>query len=543
MENDFLDVNYTIKGNTLTFSSDVFENFTEYYLKTLINKFEKDTNYYMIIDKYHALISHDFTEDSSQYKEFLNFLSSKLKKFKGYEIIKKRNEKTDILNTLDLLKRKDIDFDTKKIYLKEIVECLEKHKDIFLLKDIVNTKVKLFWDNIAFLNNNNKNKEMSDCYKNTFIDPVIQYLNKKQRKSANQCIECGRNVSSQKEGSMRWLNDVGVDIKRKISNYWNFNPDIVVCPICKTVYSCAPLGFYIVGNNALFINSNTSIEAIIRMNNLNFKMNTLVGIENAVYYSIARAFNYLSNVESAKKQANSNIQVVKRVAYKNGTTYQFNIIVPSVLTVLSEREKEFRQLLNKYYMFSQKANKKEPRKIINIYDKTIENILNNRDLYMLLYDILKDALDSSQKVDFLYAVLKVQISNLMKGVTGMERTERINKLEKTTFFLRKCGLEIKGTFADNNEIQESGKLKSYIYKLLTALRINNVSLFMDTAIRIFNDTKKEIPITFINMLNDQNQFKILGYAFVLGLLGQDDVSDKNEFNNKNLTEKGEDENE
>ncbi|ANW99173.1 hypothetical protein CSTERTH_09115 [Thermoclostridium stercorarium subsp. thermolacticum DSM 2910] len=45
MENDFLDVNYTIKGNTLTFSSDVFENFTEYYLKTLINKFEKDTNY------------------------------------------------------------------------------------------------------------------------------------------------------------------------------------------------------------------------------------------------------------------------------------------------------------------------------------------------------------------------------------------------------------------------------------------------------------------------------------------------------------------
>ena len=43
MENNFVDVDYSIQGNTLTFSSDIFNDFTKYYLKTLMDEFEKDT--------------------------------------------------------------------------------------------------------------------------------------------------------------------------------------------------------------------------------------------------------------------------------------------------------------------------------------------------------------------------------------------------------------------------------------------------------------------------------------------------------------------
>ena len=57
MENDFIDVDYTIQGNTLIFSSNVFENFTKYYFKTLMEESEKDTKYYKIIENYKFLIS------------------------------------------------------------------------------------------------------------------------------------------------------------------------------------------------------------------------------------------------------------------------------------------------------------------------------------------------------------------------------------------------------------------------------------------------------------------------------------------------------
>ena len=431
-----------------------------------------------------------------------------------------------------MLNNKKEEFSKKLNYLKEIINYMETYRDVLLLKDIIYTKISMFWNNIAFFNKESVKEEIADCYDDKFIKPVLEYLNKKNQRNSYQCIECGKSISSIKEGSMAWLNDVGVDVTRKRSNFWNFNPNALICPICRVVYSCIPLGFYMVGGNGLFVNSSVNIESLFEMNSHDIKMNSLVDVESAAYYKILRALNYLSNVELAKKQINFNIQIVKRIFENDKWTYKFNIVTPTILMILSEREKEFKQLLNRYYTYNKGSTKSTT---INIYDETIKNILQNRNLYFLMNNILRDSIGSSQRIDFLYTILKIQISFLMKGVVGMERVEQINKLEKTSYYIMKCGQEIKNILAP---IQGDGKNKSSIYKLLTALRVNNVYLFIDTAIRLFNDAKKEIPIIFVKMLNDESQFKVLGYAFVLGLLEQDDFRDKEDNNEDKIRKDG-----
>ena len=62
--------------------------------------------------------------------------------------------------------------------------------------------------------------------------------------------------------------------------------------------------------------------------------------------------NYLGNVDPARKQINFGIQIVKRIFEDKQSSYKFNIVTPTTLMVLSEREKEFQQLINRYYTFN-----------------------------------------------------------------------------------------------------------------------------------------------------------------------------------------------
>lgn len=521
MEDNFLDVDYTIQGNTLIFSSDVFNNFTEYYLKTLIDKYEKDTIFSDIMNEYEILMSQDSKQDK-QIKKVVRKLktasnTSRYKKAFEY-IVNKKGDKKDIEGIIKFLEN-TTDLNAKLSSLEDVIKYMQKHKDIFLVKDIAETKVKLFWSGTGFCSNKHTNKHPKDAYEADFINPVLKYLNKNPKKISHQCIECRGVVPSIRDGKMSWINDMGVDVDKKKSNFWNFEPDVLICPICRVIYSCIPLGFYMIGKEGLFVNSNITIDSLLEMNNHDIKMESLVKAENAFYFKIARALNYLTNIDPARKQISTNVKVIKRVSHKKGISYQSNILTPFVLTVLSEREKEFKRLLDKYYTFRKGLTKTK----INIYDKVIENILKNRDFYQLMYSIIRDSIKEDTKIDFLWDMLKIQVSFSKKGVVGMERKVQIDKLEKTAYHIRKRGIELRNTLCPKKGYQlwSEGKIKTCIYKLLDALRINNLSLFMQIATRMFNDAEKEIPLSFVSMLTDEDLFEIFGYAFVMGLLGQD----------------------
>ena len=66
----------------------------------------------------------------------------------------------------------------------------------------------------------------------------------------------------------------------------------------------------------------------------------------------------------------------------------------------------------------------------------------------------------------------------------------------------------------NNE----NKIKGLQYRLQNALRTNNVNLFMDILITAHAYIGKEIHKLFIRALENEDEFKTLGYAFLIGLL-------------------------
>jgi len=56
--------------------------------------------------------------------------------------------------------------------------------------------------------------------------------------------------------------------------------------------------------------------------------------------------------------------------------------------------------------------------------------------------------------------------------------------------------------------------------LLNALKTNDCARFMDILLRLYIGLGKEIPVKFEQMLTDKEAFLTLGYAFVIGLKGE-----------------------
>ena len=76
------------------------------------------------------------------------------------------------------------------------------------------------------------------------------------------------------------------------------------------------------------------------------------------------------------------------------------------------------------------------------------------------------------------------------------------------------------------EVQE--KLKGISYRLLNALKTNNVDMFMDTLLNCYLYIQKPVPKIFLNTLKDDEAFKTVGYAFIAGMLGEMKTTEKDD---------------
>lgn len=62
------------------------------------------------------------------------------------------------------------------------------------------------------------------------------------------------------------------------------------------------------------------------------------------------------------------------------------------------------------------------------------------------------------------------------------------------------------------------KLSGVSYRLLNSLKTNNVDSFMDTLLNCYLYVKSSVPEVFLDALKDEEKFKTIGYAFVSGII-------------------------
>ena len=78
---------------------------------------------------------------------------------------------------------------------------------------------------------------------------------------------------------------------------------------------------------------------------------------------------------------------------------------------------------------------------------------------------------------------------------------------------RYAGISLRDYFG----IEAGNKLRAFVYKLINALSLGNRDMFLDSVARMYSGLNKEIPDVIINVFADDESFKEIGYAYILGL--------------------------
>lgn len=498
-----------LEGNCLKVKSEILEHFEEDYFNAMISSFEKDTKWYAIVNMKESIetMSMEGKEEKKIFEEKVKFIKQALESASykaGYEILKSKGIEENPYEYLNIVK-KEKDSTIRRENVLKIIKHINKYKEIYCMKNIIYNKINMFWENVAFLNRQANKNDMKEEYKKVFVKPALNYI-QKQQKSEYNCIECGNKISKSDASGMSWLKDVGVDINRKKSAFWNFKEDTFLCPICNLIYSCIPLGFYIINSNAIFINNNEEIEMLIRINNeiridRETEKEKMENTYQKVFYYMLQYVAQEDQMVIAENEP-KNIQVVKRIASnRDNMKYEFNIISKDKLEKFNKTKQNFKNLLNIYV-------KDKNDNYINVYEQVLNNFLENKKQYALINCLINTAITENNSIDYIYHILKIQFV----CIGGID----LDEIQAEIGMMQKAGRQLKEYFGES---REDNKLRSYVFQLNNALRVNNVNLFMELITRMYCGIGRDIPNSygFAKMLGDSDKFKILGYAYILGI--------------------------
>ena len=530
------DKDYIINGQDLSISKKFLKksDLSQLYIDSMIKKFGDKTRIYKTIQYIEHIINSKEIEEEN-FKEEMNFIIGSLEADgikTSYKVLKKYkipiNIEENINEVKNIIKDKSYDINEIKKYLQKILNDFknDKIKQNLLMKNIIYNKIKLFWKDKAFLSKNNSDKDLKEVFNNSFEEPLKNMIEDKKEYKYN-CITCDTKI--QRNIDTTFLFEVGVDTNRKKSAFWNCNPDSFICPLCNFIYACSPMGFIEIGNNNLvFVNYNDSIEYLIKMNSSEeFKENIKSKNEKYLFYN-----KIIQRILSIKTKELNSFQVITR----NDKHYSSNIIGKDALQVIQTRKSDLKFISS----FSIKTSNDE---YINMFEECLDNILNFRNQWLLIFKVLKNDNKNNRVIySVLFSILQIQITQKNIHKKGGIMKKKIN----LSYFAGKSGDEMRKiiigvnndmNLSDEQNKEADNKLRGLVYQLINSVYTNNKDIFFSNITRLYTGMNIVIPTIFTNIFEDDEYFKEIGFAYILGLKG---AYDKDAYDNKeNKNEKGE----
>lgn len=507
------DKDYFIEGQDLSISKKFLKksDLSQLYIDGMIKKFgDKSTisetfkNIDYLINK-KDIKENEFNDKINSITDSLSSASIKT----GCETLQANGLKIKIQENINNIKKNKKDIDKIKKYLKEIQNDYKNKevKQTLLMKNIMYNKIRLFWENKSFLLPANSKNDLKEEFYKSFEKSLKSII--EETKGKYNCITCGMETSNDMDTT--FLFEVGVDTGRKKSAFWNCNPDSFICPLCNFIYACSPIGFIEIGNNNLvFVNYNDSIEYLIKMNaSEEFKENIESKNEKYLFYN-----KIIQKILSIKTKELNSFQVITR----NDKHYSSNIIGKDALQVIQTRKSELKFISS----FSVKTSNDE---YINMFEECLDNILNFRNQWFLIFKVLKNDNKNNRVIySVLFSILQIQITqkNIHKEGGIME------KKIKLSYFAGKSGDEMRKIITggridkilskEENE-EADNKLRGLVYQLINAVYTNNRDIFFSNITRLYTGMNISIPTIFTNIFEDDEYFKEIGFAYILGLKG------------------------
>ena len=502
------DEDYIIDNQDLYISKKFIltHNLADLYVKSIVYYLGEDTKFIRVMSKQDA-VNKLFEKYDPEDKKWIKDVNELFKEFSemlekasfksGYEILASYDNVEKI--TLEMIAsfKKEKDYIIKKDLYFELCRLLNqpKVKEVLIFKDILYSKINMFMGDVSFLNRSNTKKDITQIYHNDFVQPLLDDLSYTKSKT-KPCIDCGR--LSKTTTSLSFMSDVTDDTNRKKSYYWNCVPDAYLCPLCAFIYSLVPLGFSYAASDAIFINSNINIKTLQSLSEGMFYRTDEA--DKNVWYKV---YNKFTNLELSNVQKRiDNIQVIVRENHKDSKRYSLNMIDKQIVTTLADSKNELDYIRNWYV--------KDSDEFINVYQSTVEHIINRQSLYNFISRLLKISLRDGTNSNHLFPILIIQINS--QGGQKMEADT------KQAYVAKKKGEEMRVNLTkDVSTSDRDDKLKGMIYQFLNAVSLSNRDAFMNLLIRSYSSVGQPVPDIFFSCFESDEKFRTIGYAYLLGL--------------------------
>lgn len=527
--------NIRVENDYIEFDSSLLDGFEEAYFKVLIEENENSLSVNQLIRYDSILKNMNIDEFKEKNLEKLNkiiedFKSKSKLNSNSYKNAYLLLDDSDLVISLEkklkkikLSKKDNINDFYSEIeeqinILREIIEYLDRKdvKRIIAAKNVMYSIVQPFWSNVSFLSSTKNKEHMYKLYKNDFIDNALNYINKDQTKFKYNCFTCDNKISKLNKPEafdLTWLVKTGVDMSRKSSHFWNLNGDAYICPVCNLLYSCLPLGFTTIKGKGLFINNNQNINCLEQSNivNVKYENESLEEIEQLSYLNIVNSMEQY-NVNNLDKEF-ENIQIIKIDSNNDRRPYSFNMLSPRLMKIIYLHRKKLNTLIKVRVKITDKY-------YINLYDEVIKGLYDGKNLFGLIADLVTLYLNGSFKgINYIYKILQINSS-----VTGGKEM----RLDDINMF-NSYGLKLREVYVSKGS---EGKLSGITYRLLNALKTKDSAKFMETLINSYMYMKLKIPSEFSKGLKDDDLLQNIGYAFLIGLQGENGNGKDNGEENK-----------
>ena len=487
------------RGTSLTVDDSIFEDgkFTEAYFDELCDRYQSQTKYAKLmqeLSRYTGKNPEIPDKTDKDYRTWVTSVKTKLESdsYKAaYEIVAK--QETDAFDFRPLIQKwKSYKEPAQQIScVPELYEKLKQYGKTFVLKDIAYNFVQPYWGGIAFLNRNKNKDPFEQTFEKEFIQPILSYKPKKGKK-VYHCLQCDAVLSGAiADARMSWIEDVGIDVKRKTNGFWNFNIDLGTCPLCKLVYACIPIGFRSMAYEGVFINSNTDFKRLKSLNDLTS--------DDPAKGSFATINNTLVVKAELREAENKlkNIQVIRRSRNDDGEwEYRVNILSAELLKKFKQCEESLERLI--------KINPRLHRQVIN-------EILEGKNLYPLLYRQYRKTLRDKHSLGIYFSVLCIQIMMF----TGKEKD---CMTKRKLYEAKDEGNRLRDQMAKRINGKNTMTLS---YGLLNALQAGDKNRFLQLVIRQYLSLNLQVPDLFIDAIADDEKFRAIGNAFLIGLNGEE----------------------
>lgn len=527
---------YDYQGQSLFIDIDYLKNndISEMYISTMSEIFEENTKHFRTLNEKHEIdklnsIGIDNLDDKQKkritelYKNFADLLV-KSSYLSAYEMLSDVDNITPINKDIIEDLKKESDLSVKHEKYNNIYQIInqKKIKDSLIYTDLLYDYFKLFFSENSQSHKITrlceKNKKYSDTFKNNFISPLFDEMDIPQKKKSAICIECLGTMSAtevqKKKRRLTFLFDIADDLDRKKSYYWFCKPDAYVCPLCNFIYDFIPLGFAFIGSEAVFINSNSTIETLIKI--MSAQREKISETSNlSVRKRIMRTFT--EEKIDALEKTNSNIQIILRSS--NFSHFVFDVIDKDMIKKFKQGSKELSKLECKKVIFKSYDSNSNGKKILSVYDTVLDMILNKHTLYPFIDKILKNEIDKSNNIEYIQDIIYLEI--IFNGGTSMNELST----KEIVYFAFTSGKALREKIlgketaksSENGAEDDDNRLRGLVYRLVNLTAVGDCSQFIDTVIRIYAGYNLTIPAVFKECYKSDEMFKAISHGFILGL--------------------------